>query len=153
MSYNNEVYVVEKQDVKHDDLKLEPMTVRNRMIITSFQSSSSFFTWRHDDHVGVAYKTLRIEIHFYANSLFVSANYAIPLVPQFRPLDILAQLGKFPSASKKRNRTSDCFRWHIRMRMTRVNSEKIRVLQTRSITSDFLITSSDGQTLSDQILA
>ena len=29
MSYNNEIYVVEKQDAKQDDLKLEPMTVRN----------------------------------------------------------------------------------------------------------------------------
>ena len=29
MSYNNEVYIVERQDVKQDDLKLEPMTVRN----------------------------------------------------------------------------------------------------------------------------
>ena len=29
MSYNNEAYVVEKEDVKHDDLKVEPMTVRN----------------------------------------------------------------------------------------------------------------------------
>ena len=29
-------------------------------------------------------------------------NHAIPLVPQFRPLDILTQLaGKFPSAPKK----------------------------------------------------
>ena len=29
MSYNNEVYVVEKEGVKHDDLKVEPLTVRN----------------------------------------------------------------------------------------------------------------------------
>ena len=43
MSYNNEVYVVEKQDVKQDDLKLEPTKVRNNDNY-SFQSSSSFFT-------------------------------------------------------------------------------------------------------------
>ena len=29
MSYNNEAYVVEKEGVKHDDLKVEPLTVRN----------------------------------------------------------------------------------------------------------------------------
>ena len=66
MSYNNEVYVVEKQDVKQDDLKLEPTKVRNNDNY-SFQSSSSFFTWLHDGHDGVAklweLKSIFMQIH------------------------------------------------------------------------------------------